>query len=534
MKKLWAWRFDVSVYVFALAVALLHLGVFQHPLVGYALSVSDAGSNALVNVISLQVLQIALMVSFLLLLAAVSVTLAKIVATAFVITNAIALYFMRTYGIELDISMISNILGTNTRQSFDLWHWHIAVYFVVLGLLPVIAIWKARIRRPRWFASLAASVGVFAALLAFLFATSFTWLWYDAHGTRLGARILPWSYVVNTGRYYNKKAKSNREQELLPDATFTGAAPAGKDIVVLILGEATRAANYDWYGYERDTTPYTDDKDLAIFPYGDACSTNTIGSMACINTHEGREAGSRTGYEPLVSYMTRHGVETIYRTNGAGEPPFNATSLMRGSEVVAECAGDDCPDPYLDGALNYKLGEALDASEADRILVTFHHTGSHGPRYSEKYPEAFEVFTPVCRTVQVAECDQQILVNAYDNTLVYNDYLMADLIDQLDRIDNANVVLIYVSDHGQSLGEGGMYLHGVPPAIAPAEQFEVPFFIWMNDAFKQSRGLTTDAIVTDVTYPHDFPFHSVMGAFGMRSDIYKPEYDVFNSEVQAN
>lgn len=532
LARLWSWRFECSVYVFALAVALWHLLVFQHPLVGYALSVSDPGFNTIINIASLQVLQICLIASFLLLIASVSIAAAKVVASVFCLTNAAALYFMVTYGVELDITMIANILTTTTRQTLELWHWHFAVYMVVFGLLPVVLIWKARVRRPRWFAPLVASVAVFAALLGFLFATAFTWLWYDAHGTRLGSRILPWSYVVNTGRHFNKQASRNRTQVLLPDASFTGPEPAGKDIVVLVLGEAARADNFAYYGYARDTNPFTQDDDLAVFPVGDACATFTIGAMACINTHEGRRASARTTFEPLVSYMTRHDIQTVYRDNSGGGPPFVATDYMRGRDIVAGCTGDDCPDPFLDGALNYQLAETLLASDASRIMVTLHQTGSHGPRYSEKYPPEFEEFTPVCETVQVAECDRQALFNAYDNTIRYNDFLLADLIDQLETIPDANIVLIYLSDHGQSLGEGGFYLHGVPPSVAPDVQFRVPFLVWMNDGFQASRGLTPEQIVTAVSYPHDFPFHSVMGAFGMRSDIYKPEYDIFNTAVQ--
>lgn len=528
--RLWSWRFDCSLYGFAVAIALGHLVLFQMPLIGYAMSVSDAGLNSAINFGSLQILQIGLMTSFILLISFFSITAAKVVASLFFMTNAVALYFMRSYGVELDLTMIMNILTTDVRQTLDLWHWHLSVYFALLGVLPSILIWKSRIRRPRWYMPLLASVLVFASLLGFLFATAFTWLWYDAHGTRLGARILPWSYVVNTGRYYNKQAMHNREQVLLPDATFLAAEPAGKDIVVLVIGEAARADNYAYYGYGRDTNPFTRDKGLIIFPVGESCATYTIGAMACVNTHEGRAAPSRTSFEPLISYMTRSGIETINRTNSGGVPPFQADVNERGSAVVADCTGADCPDGYLDGALNWKLAETLMATDAHRILVTLHQTGSHGPRYSTKYPPEFEEFTPVCKTVQVAECTREELYNAYDNTIRYNDYLLADLITQLETIPDANIVMIYVSDHGQSLGEGGMYLHGVPPAVAPEVQRRVPFFVWMSDSFKASRGLTDAGIVPDVTYPHDFPFHSVMGAFGMRSDIYKPEYDIFAPE----
>jgi len=174
------------------------------------------------------------------------------------------------------------------------------------------------------------------------------------------------------------------------------------------------------------------------------------------------------------------------------------------------------------------LSELLTEIEGDRIFVALHQSGSHGPAYYNKYPPDFEYFMPVCKTVQIAKCTEEELNNAYDNTIRYTDSLIADLISQLQELDDVNATLIYVADHGQSLGEDGYYLHGAPIAIAPSQQREVPFLVWMSKGFQQSRKLNNAAILRDITFPHDFPFHSVMGAFGMRSDIYKPQFDVFS------
>ena len=160
--------------------------------------------------------------------------------------------------------------------------------------------------------------------------------------------------------------------------------------------------------------------------------------------------------------------------------------------------------------------------------MTLHQTGSHGPLYNKKYPKEFEYFTPVCKTVQIANCSRAELVNGYDNTLRYSDSLLENLIIQLESLENTNAALIYVSDHGESLGEGGYYLHGAPVAVAPPEQLEVPFLVWMSDGFRKSHRITEQSILPKETFPHDFPFHSIMGAFSMQSDIYKPQFDIFN------
>lgn len=512
-------------YSLVAAVCVYHLLVFQWPLIAYALQV---GSSPL-QLLSLQLMQLCLLAALLLLIATVSVRLMKLFAIVIILTNAAVIYFVRSYQIEIDLTMITNILATNTGQAADLWHWTLGAYLLVLGGIPVYVIIRARVRSPKHVFRFMTSFVVFFGFIGWMFATASTWPWYDNHATRMGARILPWSYIVNTGRFYNKQAKANRVQVLLPDASFLADPGGEKEIIVLVLGEAARAANFGILGYERDTNPFTAQTDLFALPIGQSCATFTIGAMSCILTHEGREAATRTTFEPLPSYMTRHGVHTIWHSNSGGTPPFNADRIMRGRDIADACEGNDCPARRLDGALFYKLDELLMDTDAARIFVVLHQTGSHGPRYFEKYPPELEAFSPVCATVQVRTCTEQELVNAYDNTIYYTDFLLADLIGQLESIPNANTAMMYVSDHGQSLGENGLYLHGTPLVLSPSVQREVPFLVWMSEGFMQSRGLENADVMQAETFPHDFPFHSVMGAFGMRSDIYKPEFDIFRA-----
>lgn len=512
-------------------VCLFHLFAFQGPLLRYATTVTAPGLGGVIQIVSLQFLQVGLLGSFLILVGTVSRFLFKALSTALFIANAAALYFMNIYGIEIDLSMIANIFNTDSREASNLWHWSVIMYVAGLGVLPGLALFWIKVAKPRWLTGFLSSVGVFAALIAWLLATSFTWLWYDAHATRMGARILPWSYVVNTGRYLNKYALRNRAVILLPDATFADATPARKQVVIFVLGEAARAENLGYYGYQRDTNPFTMQTDMVALPVGESCATYTIGAAACILTHEGRNASARTEFEPLPSYLTRHGVETIWRSNNSGPPPMQVTQSQRARQIADACSGDDCPDGAYDAALNWGISDLIATSQSDRIFIGLHQTGSHGPSYATKYPPEFAHFQPVCDTVQVADCSQESLFNAYDNALRYTDYLLADLVAQLESLPDTDSVLIYVSDHGQSLGEGGLYLHGTPTAIAPSQQRRIPFLVWMSLGFQESRSLTYDAIMPDTTFPHDFPFHSVMGAFGMKSDIYKPQFDIFSGQA---
>lgn len=519
----------MNLFVFVGLICLATLILYQKPLLTHAVSVSDLPSTlGIIQIASLQVLQLGLLATFLFLISVISIRAMKLVAIVLTLINAAALYFMLSYQMVLDSSMIANILNTDTGEASGLWDNGILPYLFFFGTIPSYIIWKTNVTRPSWFWRLGAGAMSLAVMIGFLFVTSFTWLWYDQNATRLGSKILPWSYIVNTARHYNQIALNDRDVVLLPLATFDNPQPATKEIVVLVIGESTRSENFSLYGHDQLTNAFTKNTSLVALPAGLSCATNTISSTACILTAEGREASSHTTSEPLPSYMTRNGVETFYRTNNSGPPPVITTYYERTKDIAAACLEGDCPDPSMDESLNWQLGNLLAESTADRIFVTLHQKGSHGPAYVDRYPADFAEFQPVCDSVQVSKCTPQSLVNTYDNSIRYTDFLLADLIKQLEAIPNTEAAMIYVSDHGQSLGEGGYYLHGAPTGIAPKEQRDIPFLVWMSDGFMQSRNLTYADITPDVTYPHDFPFHSVMGAFGMRSEIYKPEYDIFN------
>ena len=446
------------------------------------------------------------------------------------LTNAAALYFMNTYGVQLDRTMVGNILNTNVQEAAELWHPMALVYLSILGAVPSALVLHTKIIMVRWYWRILAAIGSLLLLAAWCFAASFTWLWFDEHANSLGSKVLPWSYIINLGRFATWHWLDNREQFDLPDASFLTDDFDNKEVVVLVLGEASRAANHSYYGYEFDTNPFTMEKGMQALPPGRACATYTRGAAACILTHEGRRAPPWTLHEPLPSYLKRHGVETIVRANNSGWPPIHVDRLERIWEIAELCEANNCEMGYYDTLLLYGLDDIIRQSESQRIFVFLHLVGSHGPAYFTRYPPEFEHFTPVCETVQLAECNQNQLINTYNNTIRFTDSMLADLISILESFEEVSSTVIYVSDHGQSLGENGLYLHGTPNVIAPDEQRLIPFMFWMSDLFRQQHGIGEGGITVEESFPHDFPFHSVMGAFGMRSDIYRPQYDIFNLE----
>ena len=152
-------------------------------------------------------------------------------------------------------------------------------------------------------------------------------------------------------------------------------------------------------------------------------------------------------------------------------------------------------------------------------MIILHTSTSHGPSYSKKYPPHFETFKPVCNSVELANCSSEELMNAYDNTIVYTDYILHTIIENLKQLKEYKSTMIFVSDHGESLGEKNLYMHGVPMNFAPKEQYEIPFIVWVSDS---TRG------VKDIeTVSQNHVFHSVLKFLSIDSPIYNEDLNIF-------
>jgi len=361
---------------------------------------------------------------------------------------------------------------------------------------------------------------------AVVYAGSSTWLWFDKQAKHLGGLMLPWAYLANSARHFEDRADANRKQEPLPPLHFRAVThPERKTIVVLVIGESARAKNFSLYGYNRDTNPQLANAGVIVLPDARACATYTTAAIRCMLSHQGSDSSARVSEEPLPNYLQRHGVEVIWRSNNRGEPQLKVALYQRADDLRKSCAGTGCED---DDALLYQLRHMLANSTSRRIFVVLHPAGSHGPTYYRKVPAAFARFQPVCQSVDLGKCSQQSLVNAYDNTIVYTDHFLAETIKLLQAVPNSASTMIYLSDHGESLGEHGFYLHGAPNSIAPDEQRAVPFLVWMSPEFSAAKSVSARDMLAKAPFGDDNIFHSVLGAFGGRSAVYKPELDLFS------
>jgi lipid A ethanolaminephosphotransferase len=269
---------------------------------------------------------------------------------------------------------------------------------------------------------------------------------------------------------------------------------------------------------------------LTYFSRTSSCGTSTAISVPCLFSHLPRtefKVDEAERYTNLLDSLVAAGFDVQWRDNNSGCKGvcarMSSVNYERASDA-RHCQGSNC----FDEVMLADLPETLRRIERDTVIV-FHQQGSHGPSYSERYPAAYEKFQPACRSNQLQRCTQQEISNAYDNTIAYTDHVLATQIQLLrEASSQLDSLLIYVSDHGESLGENGIYLHGMPYAFAPAVQKEVPMLLWTSEGYVQRSRLQPDCLRTEakLAVSHDFVYHTVLGAAEVRNQVYDRDLDL--------
>ena len=433
----------------------------------------------------------------------------KWILVLFFITNAIAIYFINTYGIIIDKSMIGNILNTNYEESSSFISFSLFIYVILLGVFPSILIFKIKYKKVKLKPFLIQVSIALVFLLTLVYVNATNWLWIDKNSKSLGALVMPWSYVVNTNRYFIHKNQKSKKQILLKDATIKDNE---KSVTILVIGESARSNNFSLYGYTKNTNPLLSKIENVHHFNAESCATYTTAGVKCILDHK----ETTKLYEILPNYLYRNNVDVIWRTTNWGEPTVN-TNIYQDREKFKNICEREKYD--YDEVLLTNLKERILASKKTKILIVLHTSTSHGPTYYKKYPAQFEEFTPVCKSVVLADCTQDELMNAYDNTILYTDYILASLINELKQLDAYKSAMIFISDHGESLGENNLYMHGIPKSIAPKEQLDIPFIVWTSDDTKKLKN-------NKLLSQHNV-FHSVLDFLNIESPIYDKKMSVF-------
>jgi lipid A ethanolaminephosphotransferase len=465
----------------------------------------------------------------------------KPVAIATICVSVAASYFMREYGTVIDSGMITNVLQTDRGEAADLITARFILHMALWAGVPVIALALIQLHaRPFWSEvrfRLISGVAIMAvcAGLAYPFLQNIGSVFREH--TILKHEITPFNVVSGLRRALVMQAAASRTRTVAAfgqDARRVEpvASPSAKSITVLVVGETARSQNFSLNGYARVTNPQLAAvSGLVSFADVASCGTATAQSLPCMFSGVG-QAAAQTGIamqqEGLLDVLQRAGYSMLWRDNQSGCKGV-CFRVPHESVMTAE------PTKFYELAISYDekllvgLQDWID-KVPDRGVVVLHMMGNHGPAYFKRYPPAFEVFKPACHETQFSKCTRDEIVNAYDNALVYTDHVLAKLIEMLTANDarGTATALMYLSDHGESLGEKGIYLHGLPYALAPAEQKQVPWIWWLSPRFERAAAVSSDCLQQHVKdkLSHDHFFHSVLGLLGVTTRVYNPALDV--------
>lgn len=520
LKSFWTFirqRRDVT--KLALFLSIFTLLVYNIPLVKLVVNSVDSDFNGFIISTSVIVLLLVLnYILYYLLLFCFRVVGKYIIAFTF-IGNAISLYFINSYNTLITAEMMGNVFNTRPSEAGGYFSLTAVLYFLILGLLPAICMVATRINYRSIWRFLISIATTLVIVISTLVINKSNILWVDRHAAQIGGLAMPYCYTVNTVRHIHHMILMNRKAIMLPDATIETDS---RDVVVLVIGESARAQNFSLYGYKRTTNPMLESIGDLIVLDATSAYTYTTACVKAIIDHKPTEEL----YEVLPNYLYRTGVDVIWRTGNWGEPKLNIEKYYTKSALGKRFDKDDTYDEILIEGLK----EEILASDKQKTLIIIHTGTSHGPEYYKKYPYEFEEFTPVCTQVEMSKAKHSELINAYDNTILYTDYILATVIKELRELANENegmrCCMIYVSDHGESLGEDDLYMHGLPRNIAPKEQYVIPFLVWNSDPYTNVKHLKS------VGQYH--VFHSVLSYLGITSPIFNEKKNIFCYEQRDN
>jgi lipid A ethanolaminephosphotransferase len=310
-------------------------------------------------------------------------------------------------------------------------------------------------------------------------------------------------------------------------------------LLMIVVGETARAANFSFNGYTRQTTPQmakiAQTDNFVYWKDAWSCGTNTAASLPCMFSHLGKEAfeDSKARHEGLLDILQRAGLAVLWLDNQSGckgvcDRVANASTAQ--SKVPQHCSTGECHDLVMLHDLDARIAALPADQRAKGVVVVMHQMGSHGPAYFKRVPPEFKTFQPECITNNLSECTREQITNSYDNTLLYTDQLLASSISWLkSKEPSSRSAMIYVSDHGESLGEKGIYLHGLPYAIAPDEQKHIPWLNWFSSEFAATKKLDVACLQQNASQriTHDNLFHSVLGLLDIKTSLHNPKLDVY-------
>ncbi|MET0986724.1 MAG: phosphoethanolamine--lipid A transferase [Steroidobacteraceae bacterium] len=451
-------------------------------------------------------------------------------------------YFIHEFGTLMDTDMMRNVFATDRAEAAGLFSGKLLLEWFVLGVLPCLPVigarWQDASRKRRWKERGVFFGSAFVLSMIGVLCSSASYASFFREYKPLRYLLNPAAPVYSAIHFAMEESHGAQSHTLqtigepLHRVVYTSATKP--KVLFLVIGETARRANFQLQGYSRPTNPeLAQVQGLVYFNNVTSCGTATAISLPCIFSHLGRhdfDVSDATRTTNLLDMLTATGVQVEWRDANSGckgvckRVPMIQYSGNNAADAL-------CHGPYcFDEVMLRDLQSRLQTIDRDTVIV-FHQAGSHGPAYFERYPPRFDVFRPACDSNQLNTCTSQEVTNAYDNSIRYTDHNLARQIALLqqaaDRLDGA---LLYVSDHGESLGERGVYLHGMPYAFAPDAQKQVPLVLWLSDGFAHADAIDGACVQTKAHDPmsHDNVFHTVLGVMGVRTPLYDPQLDILS------
>jgi lipid A ethanolaminephosphotransferase len=454
--------------------------------------------------------------------------------------SAFTAYFMDSYNVVIDSGMIRNSLQTNLSESSDLFSFKLVAYIFFLAIIPSYFIYKIELDYGTFKEEFYAKIKtlfislVLIVIILFSFSKFYTSFFREHKPLRLYVNPISWIYGV--GNYVVKSFNSTPliVKEIGKDAKVTPDTTTHKtELIIMVLGEAARADRFSLNGYEKETNPLLKNEDIVNFSNMYSCGTSTAESVPCMFSIFGK-----ADYDYKKGISTENVLDVLNHTNDIKVLWRDNNSDSKGVALRVDfedyrtnktntiCDGEECRD---EGML-VGLEDYIKNNKGKDILIVLHQMGNHGPAYYKRYPKEFEKFTPVCKSNQLENCTKEEVSNAYDNAILYTDYFLSRVINFLKPYSNDyETSMLYMSDHGESLGENGIYLHGLPYFMAPDEQKHIASLMWFGGNIKEAIDIQKLNSYKDKSFSQDNLFHTLLGFFEVETEVYKKDLDILSN-----
>jgi lipid A ethanolaminephosphotransferase len=453
----------------------------------------------------------------------------KPVLVLFLMLSALAAYFMDSYGSVINADMLLNAVQTQASEVRDLLNLKLLSYVLLLGILPALGVLRVPLNWRGWRIELIARLKLIASALLVLVALTLIFGGFYASFVRehkpLRTYANPAYWVYSALRYAAKQTAQDADRPLVPHGTDARVPPQdkGRELIVLVVGETARADHFSLNGYARETNPRLRAAGAISFNNFWACGTSTAAALPCMFADAALD-GPPGRHENLLDVLQHAGVNVLWLDNNSDSKGVALRVPYRNYRIPDN--NPVCDEECRDEGMLSGLQAYIDAHPQGDILIVLHQMGNHGPAYYRRYPPAFEKFVPACHSNDLSRCSPEEITNAYDNAILYTDDFLGKLITLLSQNSQQfEAGMFYVSDHGESLGEGGLYLHGMPKAVAPAVQLHVPALMWFVSNFDDVDKAELSK-KTAMRFSHDNLFHTVLGFMEIESAVYRKELDM--------